>query len=707
MQAHKAIRVHFGLILLMGWALLQASTGWAYRDDAYLEEAEYGSLDEVGAGSLLVKGAQGYQPFLRMNADFDVQISGLVSTVTVRQIFQNPGQEWVEAIYVLPLPEDSAVNAMRIKIGERIIEGEIKEKHEAKRIYTQAKAQGKRAGLMQQQRPNLFSTQLANIGPGETVEVELTFLQVLQYDSGQFSLRLPMTITPRFIPGKTGYEQPLQDVQGWAYATTSVPDANRITPPQTYQPQSGSHLATVQVRVNSGFDVEAFNAPYHKVDVTRMSTQYLITTQQGQVPLDRDFVLQWRPVQQQAPVAAYFSEVVEDKHHGLIMLLPPQQADALTFAPRELILVVDSSGSMNGQSMVQAKQALQLALARLRPQDRFNVIDFDSSFQQLFAQPLQASAENIRRAQHFVESLRADGGTQMYAPLQAALGQAALSPADARGDLESLLRQVVFITDGSVGNEAALFELIHQQIGRDRLYTVGIGSAPNAYFMRKAAQFGRGTYTYVGSVDEVQSKMAELFAKIEKPALINVHVDIEGAQADRFPRQIPDLYLGEPLLLKAQFDQAPVSVTVSGQFDGQPWHSQLHLQQGDSSDGIATLWARSKVAFYQDEGVRQGNSALHRNDITQLGIDYGLVTPYTSFVAVDKTPVRPLNADLKSEQVANRMPAGSAQAAPSVGYPKTALGLHWHLLVGVVALVAALAVWQSNEFGGRQDADLA
>ncbi|AUM12110.1 marine proteobacterial sortase target protein [Ketobacter alkanivorans] len=676
---------------------------WTSSRSFGFEEADYASLDEVGTGSLLVKEGHSYRPFLRSNAEFDVQVNGLVSKVIVRQSFRNPGQDWVEAVYVLPLPDDSAVNAMRIKIGERVIEGEIKEKQEAKRIYTQAKAAGKRAGLLQQQRPNLFSTQVANIGPGETVEVELSFLQVLHYDGGQFSLRLPLTLTPRYIPGVSLMELPPQEVKGWSFPTAQVPDAHLITPPQTHQaqtPEGGDDQlkARIQIAVNTGFDVERFSAPYHAIDVTRLSAEYRVSTQSGAVPMDRDFVLNWKPVAQQAPVAAYFSEQVEGKDHGLIMLLPPTQSQNLQIGPRELIMIIDSSGSMSGQSMVQAKQAVQMALDRLRPQDRFNVIDFDSGFNTLFPASAHAEPGALRRARLFVDSLVADGGTAMYAPLQAAL----TGP-----DSEENVTQVVFITDGSVGNEAALFELIHKHIGSKRLYTVGIGSAPNAYFMRKAAEFGRGTYTYIGSSDEVQGKMSELFGKIEKPALTHLNVNIEGAQAELYPQPVPDLYLGEPLVIKARFDEQPERIQISGMFEGQPWRSQLQLQQGDSATGVATLWARSKVAHLQDEGVRQGNGELHRDEIIKLGIEHRLVTRYTSFVAVDKTPVRPADADLLTDQVANRMPAGSTQPAPAVGYPRTALGLHWHLLMGLMLLILALLVWHRAEFREECHGDLA
>ena len=683
------------LFISFAFFLLSSLNAAAY------EEATYASLDKVGAGSLLLQSETGYTPFVRTNAEYNVQINGLVSRVSLRQGFVNPSQDWVEAVYVLPLPEDSAVNAMRIRIGERIIEGEIKEKQEAKRIYTQAKAEGKRAGLLQQQRPNLFSTQVANIGPGETIEVEITFLQTLRYDAGEFSMRLPMTLTPRYIPGVSRLEESVAEVTGWAFPTLQVPDAHLISPPQTHNAAGNQLRARIQIDVSPGFNVQQFKAAYHDIEVTRLSDTYQIQPRDNDVAMDRDFVLSWQPVTQQMPLAAFFSEQVSGQDHGLIMVMPPAPTESLNIGPRELVLIIDSSGSMSGQSMLQAKQALHLALSRLRPQDQFNIIDFDSGFRKLFPFSTPATPGALRRAGYFVEGLAANGGTEMYAPLQSALTQ---SSDEEHADL---ITQIVFITDGSVGNENALFELIHNNIGNKRLYTVAIGSAPNGFFMRKAAEFGRGTYTYIGSTSEVQGAMSELFGKIEKPALTQISLHVEGADAELYPQPVPDLFLGEPLLIKARFDHEPEGIVISGRFEGQPWQSRLQLQSDAQAEGIATLWARAKVASLQDEGLRRGNASIHRDAIILLGIEHKMMTPYTSFVAVDKTPVRPLDAPLHQDQIANRMPAGSTQAAPVVGYPSTALGLHWHMLIGGGLLVLAFVVWQRNEFTGDQHANLA
>lgn len=675
------------------WLLLGMGLGVASAHA--FDEADYQRPDQVGAGSLLNRTERGYRSLLRGQAHYQVEIHGLVARVRVRQEFFNPGPDWLEAIYVMPLPADAAVNQLQLRIGEQVIEGAIQERAAARQAYVQARAAGQRAGLMEQQRPNLFTTQVANIGPGERIQVQLTWLQTVPYAQGEFTLRLPLTLKPRYIPGISRDLPPL--THGWALPTAQVPDAPWITPPQRYADTKDPLRASLQVRVTPGFTLAGFEAPYHEIAVSRQGEQYEVLPQDGTLLMNRDFVMRWRPVPQQAPVAAYFTETVAGQDHGLIMLLPPTGPQAVSIPPRQLVLVIDTSGSMAGASMAQAKQALQTALARLRPQDRFNVIAFDSDYQALFPQPVAADNRARERARRFVASLNADGGTNMAGPLQAALG------GQTGTEDESLLSQVVFITDGSVGNETALLQLIQRHIGGQRLFTVGIGAAPNAYFMRKAAQFGRGTFTFVGSAGEVQRAMEQLLTGIEQPVLTDLKVELEGAEAELFPRPVPDLYLGQPLLIKARLDGPPSGVRVSGRFQGQPWHTRLDLGQGEQAAGVATLWARAKVAHLQDEGVRQGNAGQFRQAILELGLRHRLVTPYTSFVAVETVPARPRSELLHPSPVPNLMPAGSLQAAPAVGYPATALGLRGRLLLAVTLLGLAFTIWRSAP-GGRRGA---
>ena len=372
---------------------------------------------QMQSGALLMRMQSGYRIATRMNTDIKLEVSGLVARVSVRQRFLNDGAEWVEGIYVFPLPDDAAVDHLRMHIGERIIEGEIREKEQAKKEYEQAKAQGRKASLVEQQRANLFTTSVANIGPGEEITVEVEYLQNLKYDEGTFSLRFPLTLTPRFIPGT-----PLPDRKGsgWAADTTRVPDASLITPPLVTK--SRDHKVTLDATINAGVPLEIVASRYHPIEVRDVGNLYSVSLMNGTAPLDHDLELLWRPVPAAAPRAMIFRESHENQPYILLMLLPPSEVtEDAGVMPRDMIFVIDTSGSMHGTSIEQAKKALTLALDGLQPTDRFNVIQFNSVTHWLFPASVTADPYRVRNAKNYVRGLRANGGTNMRPALIKAL----------------------------------------------------------------------------------------------------------------------------------------------------------------------------------------------------------------------------------------------------------------------------------------------
>jgi Ca-activated chloride channel family protein len=363
------------------------------------------------------------------------------------------------------------------------------------------------------------------------------------------------------------------------------------------------------------------------------------------------------------------------------MILPPAAAHPASAGPREQIFVIDSSGSMGGESIVQAKAALTNALGRLRAGDRFNVVDFDSTTQLLYPAPQPFTPQTHAAALRFVDRLQADGGTEIGGAIAAALSQ----PAE-RG----YLRQIVFLTDGAVGAETSLFATIEQRLGDARLFTVGIGSAPNSYFMRKAAQFGRGTYTHIGNTAEVSAKMTELFAKLEQVALSDVVVDWPDA-VELYPPAIPDLYSGEPLVVAASFPampDRPLSVTAFGQAAGLPWRQTVAGSQSELP-GISTLWARRKIEHLIDSRVTGIAEDLIRKLVVETALEHHLVSPYTSLVAVDKTPARLREAALERRNIENTMPAGAQWQA---ALPQTATPAPLLRWLGALAWLAAASL---------------
>ncbi len=645
---------------------------------------------QMQSGTLLMRMQAGYRIATRMNTDIELKVSGLVARVSVRQKFLNDGPEWVEGIYVFPLPDDAAVDRLRMHIGERFIEGEIREKDQARKEYEQAKTEGKKASLVEQQRANLFTTSVANIGPGEEITIEIEYLQNLKYDEGTFSLRFPLTLTPRFIPGAP---LPSRKGSGWAPDTTRVSDASLITPPVVVE--SEDHKVTLNANINAGVPLEIVASRYHPIHVQESDDGYTVSLMNQTAPLDHDLELLWRPVPNAAPRAMVFSETLKDNPYVLLMLLPPNESTSNSVVmPRELIFVIDTSGSMHGTSIEQAKRALTLALDGLKPTDRFNVIQFNSITHSIFPQTVSADASRVRTAKSYVRSLKANGGTNMRPALEKALRAT---------PTETHLRQIIFMTDGSVGNEQELYKLIEQDLGRARLFTVGIGSAPNGWFMRKAAEAGRGTYSYISALHEIDEKMERLIRKLEKPQITDIEVQWPGGLGPvSYPETVPDLYAGEPVIVKARLKNRPRPgdfVKISGDSVGGSWGGELSLAGIGDSPGIAALWARARIEKLLDDERRGTNPAETRAAVVATALEHHLVSKFTSLVAVDKTPVRPLSANLDKEQVPNLLPYGQSQQA-IFGFPATATSAPMHRLTGIAFLFAALFLLALMRIGG-------
>lgn len=620
-----------------------------------------------------------------LTTDVQMTISGLVVRATVRQQFKNDSAEWAEGLYVFPLPEQAAVDHLSMHIGERIIEGVIKERGEAKQTYEKAKSEGKRASLVEQERPNIFTTSVANIGPGDDITVEIQYQQTLHYDQGQFRVRFPMVVGPRYIPGIANGETGRSfDGNGWATNTNRVPDASRITPPVLNPTHVSLNPVSLMIDLTPGFPLAHLESRYHAIQTQEHDGRYTITLAEGPVPADRDFELMWQPANGHAPTAALFTETKEGKGHALVMVMPPAAAAVQgRRIPREVIFIIDTSGSMHGHSIEQAKAALQLAVARLSVEDRFNIIQFNSTMDALFSEAVPATQKNIAMAVQYVSRLIAQGGTEMLPALQRALDNKE----------HSQLRQVIFLTDGQVGNEDELFKAITARLGDSRLFTIGIGSAPNSHFMRKAAEFGRGTFTYIGKTTEVQDKMEALFRKIEQPALTDITLDLPlDAHVEMFPSRIPDLYVDEPVVVSMEADRLPDHAILRGRFGRTPWQTDLSLSNGQQHDGISVFWARAKIESLMNEEIQSTDKEALRRPVIDVALKHHLVSRYTSLVAVDVTPARPNDKDVKTHAMKTNLPHGQ-DYDHIFGLPQTATSGQLQMLIGLLCLAVAFLVF--------------
>jgi Ca-activated chloride channel family protein len=641
--------------------------------------AQAATINDAKAGQLLLRtGTPGeYTVAPSVETEVAIQVTGVIARTRVSQVFHNPGAEFVEGVYVFPLPENAAVDHLWMRIGERAIEGVIQEKEEARRTYEKAKTEGRKAALVEQQRPNLFTNSVAHIGPDEQVRVTIEYQQTLRYDNGEYRLRFPLAVTPRYVP---------------ASATDAMPDVAKAIEAQAVDgpPQMPAYASDAQGRlvnpvdiaviIDAGVPLANVVSSYHEALVEKAAgnrTAVYLTREQEAA--DRDFELKWRLAAGVEPQAAVFTQQVAGADYGLIMVVPPQPSGeekaAFQRIPRETILIADTSGSMQGASMDQAKQALAFALDTLTERDRFNVVEFNSVTRTLYPASLPATRDNIEQAKAWVKKLQAGGGTEMAPALRFAL-DGAVTP--------GYLRQVIFMTDGGVSNEEELFRLIATRLGDTRLFTVGIGSAPNGHFMTKAAQFGRGSFTYVGDVREVNEKMTQLFSRIEAPVLRDVAIRwADGTPLTTYPDRVPDLYLGEPIVVSAAADSFARTVIVSGVRGNQPW--SVALTPVSDSAGVGALWARARIAHLMDEITRGGDVAELRPAVLRVALDHHLVSAYTSLVAVDVTPTG--SANMKTALVKASLPQGYVGAIPQTDAAST-----FHLLLGLLGLASAAIV---------------
>jgi Ca-activated chloride channel family protein len=622
---------------------------------------------EMRAGALLLKSEDDrFVEAPLVGTDVDVLVSGPTARARVTQIFHNPTDGWVEAVYVYPLPEGGAVDTLKMVVGDRVIVGDIKDRKGARELYEQAKSAGQKASLMEQERPNIFTNSVANIGPHETVVVQIEYQQPVRQSGNEFSLRLPLVVAPRYIPAPIVQTVDLRGGQGWgqttdqatdqprAQAVDPVPDRDRISP-QVLDPRANAPVnpVAVTVRLQAGFPLAEVKSHHHAVTVeTAEGGARVIKLAEGAVPADRDFELTWKPVESAVPAVGLFREHVGDADYLLAFVMPPLSRPTEERRPREVVFVIDNSGSMGGTSIAQAKASLIYALGRLKPSDRFNVIRFDNTMDVLFSDTVPADGEHVGQAKAFVSALEARGGTEMVPAMKAAL-------TDRRDGDADHVRQVVFLTDGEIGNEEELFATIGAMRGRSRVFMVGIGSAPNSFLMTRAAELGRGAFTHIGAVDQVEDRMRGLVDKLESPAVTNLAATFSEARADATPAMLPDLYRGEPLALAAKVGALGGQIEIKGMIGDQPWSVTLPVAQAAEGRGLSKLWARRKIDDAEiARTLRKITPEEGDQRILALALEHHLVTRLTSLVAVDQTPSRPEGARLTRADVPLNLPAG-------------------------------------------------
>ncbi len=623
----------------------------------------YAFADQPGSGELRLLDKNGASHELAsLDTDVDYRVNGLIAEVAVHQQFRNLSGAWLEGRYLLPLPPGAAVYSMTLHVGNRTIVGEIHEKQAARKFFAAARNNGQRAALVEADGDNLFRTAVTNVAPNDSIEIELHYWQRVDYSDGRFSLRFPLTYTPRYHMQRDA--MPADRDPGIASGQVFASAAD--------EPPLSTHI---RVALDAGVPLTSVTSATHAIVRTRQGDTWNVHLRDGSVVPDRDFILQWKPEPADAPTLARFSENVDGNHYVMLMLVPPQQQQKIL--PRELILVIDTSGSMGGASIRQARAALDMALRQLRPSDRFNVIEFNSVTNPWQPQAVDATLGAVTSARQWVANLQARGGTEMGTALHMALSGHAPP---------GYVRQVVFATDGAVDNPAGLMTLIDNELGDSRLFPIGIGSAPNAGFLHNAAVHGRGSETVIANLNEVGEAMRGLLAKLDHPAMRELRVDWPpGSKA--YPRRVPDLYLGEPLLLVARVTQPVSAIQVRGKLADDDWDATAYLDHAQSAQGLDRLWAQSHVSDLEDQLSRGGDETTLHDEIVDTALKAHLVSRFTSLVAVDKTPVRAADSNLQSTRIPNVLPLGSA-------FAQTATPARLQLLIALFAMLLALYLWR-------------
>ncbi|MBA7652384.1 hypothetical protein ES703_60218 [subsurface metagenome] len=505
------------------------------------------------------------------------EISGFLAQVEVKQHFHNPHEEKIEAVYVFPLPENSAVNEMIMVVGKRNIYGEIHKRRVARQIYEQARAAGKRTALLEQERPNIFTQSVANIQPGEEIVITIRYVQALKYDRGVYRYVFPMVVGPRFIPGgPTGDPASREPKQGtgWAPDTDTVPDASRITPPVLKPGRRSGYDISLIVKLDAGLSIEDLHSKSHDLLVVEEGIGRATVNMEPKDSIpNKDFVLEYT-VAEEKPRSAYLTHYSQQGGYLMLMIQPSLESVTQNIEPKEIFFVVDCSGSMSGYPIQKVKEAMYYCIQGISPDDTFQIIRFSSSASAFSPKPVPATRVHKDEALDYIQALYGSGGTMMIEGIKACLDYQRVPERQ---------RIVFFMTDGFIGNDNQILAAVKEKVGNARLFSFGVGSSPNRSLLERMAQLGHGTAQYIRQDQDAQPVITDMLSRISKPYLTDVEIDWGGlAVTGVYPDPIPDLYSAQPLILFARYEVGGAAVvTLRGRIDGLPYAEEITVSLPD------------------------------------------------------------------------------------------------------------------------------
>lgn len=566
-------------------------------------------------GTLMTREGKKVVPVPLDHTDVKIRVDGFIAETQVEQRFVNPYADKIEAVYLFPLPTQAAVNGYEIETGGRVIAGELRLRDEAKKIYKDAAKKGHVAALLTQERPNLFTQNVANIEPGAEVIVRMRYVQALPYDDGGYELAFPLVAGPRHVPRSSRLTRE---------AAAAVQPA--VLPPG----MRSSHDVSLAVEIDAGVPIQGLRSPSHDVASTVERARATVAIKSSDTIPNKDFILRYEVAGDRPEVA-----VVAHRAAGagpgsfFLMMQPPRSPAAAEVTPKELIFVVDTSSSMNGLPLEKARALVRRALAGMGPDDTFQIVRFDDAASALGAAPIANKPKNVAYALAWLDALEAGGGTDMTTGIRAALEL----PHD-----EARLRVVAFLTDGYIGNEDEILALVKEEIGDARLFSFGVGSAVNRYLLEEMAQLGRGAVQVVRPDEDTTAVVEKFHDRIARPLLTDVAIDWGGLEVEGVtPAAIPDLFADQPVVLLGRYKRGGAAkVTLRGRMAGREvtMPVELALPEENERPAIAAVWARTRIAELSRAQLRAEIPAV-KDEIVALALEHSLMTPYTAFVAVD------------------------------------------------------------------------
>lgn len=623
--------------------------------------AKYAVVPGSSPGQLTILNSDGKESGVcpLQHTDVTADVAGYVARVTVTQEFRNPTTEPIEATYTFPLPDDAAVDDMTMTIGSRKVKGQILRREEAQQVYDAAKAEGKAAALLNQERPNIFTQSVANIMPGDKIVITISYVNLLKYEEGNFEFSFPMVVGPRYtpsggytVPGKRGdpSAKPAPTVlrlDGPPQSAAVVNDADRITPPITPPGTRAGHDISMTVNLDVGMELQSIESVLHTVKVDRPTpTRATIKLKNDTDIPNRDFILRYSAagadvksgILTYAPDAGQAGSVSHGGYFTLI-LQPPSAPPAERITPKEMVFVIDQTGSQHGWPIEKAKETMRHCIQHLNRDDTFQLIGFNTSVYPCFGAPVKRTPETVQKALDFLKPLEGSGGTDILKSVDYALK----IPDD-----PDRLRIVCYMTDGYVGDDMQIIDFVKKHRGSARMFPFGVGDSVNRFLIDGMAREGRGAPEYVTLQTPGQDAADRFYRRIASPLLLDISVDWGALPVeDVYPRNIPDVFTSAPIIVKGRYTHSGEGdVTVKGLLRGKPWSQTVHVvfpETNAEGSAIATLWAREKIEDLQSQdylGAQQGNpNPSVQEQIVATALEYRLMSRFTSFVAVEEKVV--------------------------------------------------------------------